>query len=162
LISGNIFDGSPDAVNMFTHGTTISNNYFGFLVNGIFMGRTDNSYFSTSPRLTGDSVIYDGNDFNYTGAGTLAYVINVTERTAPVMIRNNTFSPNITAAYVDNRVAGYTNTITGGIGNHGNISAVIPAPTYVTGYNDQDNYANQGLVSVASLHYVKHRGYRVP
>lgn len=162
VIADNIFDGSPDAANVFTHGTTFRNNYFGFSVNGVFMGRTDNSYFSTSPRLTGDSVIYDGNDFNYTGAGTLAYVINVTERVAPVMIRNNTFSTNITAAYVDNRVAGYTNTITGTIGTKGNVSAAITAPIYLTGYNDQDNYAVQGLINTISPHYAKHRGYRDP
>src|SRR5260221_4642053 len=78
-----IYDGSPVPFNVFTHGTTISHNYFGFTTAAGFIGRTDNCYFSSSTRLRGDSLIFDGDFFNYTGPGTLPYLTEIDERVAP-------------------------------------------------------------------------------
>jgi len=162
-IAYNIYDGSKYPFNIFTHGLTISYTYFGFTNSGTgyggFIGRTDNSYFSTSPRLTGEPLIFYRCYFNYTGVGTLTYMTSIEERVANIIFLECVFSPNITNAYLDNRVAGYTNTITGTIGTNGNTSATILSPTYITGYNDQDDYEHQGLLT--SPFYLSLRmGYR--
>jgi hypothetical protein len=157
-----IYDGSPVPFNIFTHGTTISHSYFGFTKAGGYIGRTDNCYFSSSPRLRGDSLIFDSDYFNYTGPGTLAYLTIIDERMAPIIFRNCTFSPNIKAIYIDRRAAGYRNTITGNIGDHGNRSAKIAAPVYSAGYDNPDDYLHQGLLNVTSPYYALHFGYRTP
>lgn len=161
-ISYSIYDGAPVPFNIFTHGTTISHTYFGFNKASGYIGRTDNCYFSSSTRLRGDSLIFDGDYFNYTGPGTLDYLTIVDERVAHIVFRNCTFSPNIKAIYVDRRAAGYTNTITGNLGDHGNRSAKIAAPVYVSGYNNPDDYLNQGLINASSPYYSLHFGYRTP
>lgn len=168
-VSYNVIDNAPNIWNIFTHGTRIDHNYFSFTAadlsptrNG-FIGRSDNAYFAaTSTRMSGDSLIVENNYFNYTGGGTLAYLTAVEERVAHIIFRNNTFSSNITHIMLDNRVSSPTNTLTGDIGDHGNVSATITAPTYVTGYNDPDDYANQGLQSLTSVYLLLHFGYRSP
>src|SRR5258706_2828110 len=72
VIRYNIFDNSPIAFNIFTHGTKIQDNLFVFSSAASFIGRTDNAYFSTSPNLTGDSLIFDGDYFLYNGGGSIA------------------------------------------------------------------------------------------
>jgi hypothetical protein len=161
-ISYSIYDGSPVPFNIFTHGTTISHSYFGFTTAGGYIGRTDNCYFSSSTRLRGDSLIFDGDYFNYTGSGTLPYLTIIDERVAHIIFRNCTFSPNIKAIYLDRRASGYKNTITGKIGDHGNVSAKIVPPVYATGYNNPDDYLNQGLINPTSPYYSRHFGYRTP
>lgn len=169
VISYNIYDQAPIAFNIFTHGTKLEKDYFSFntttsgggYVFNSFIGRTDNSYFSTSTRLTGDSLIFDGDFFNYTGAGTLDYLVQVNERVANIIFRNCTFSPNITHIMRDNRAVSFTNTLTGDIGDHGNVSATIAAPAYITGYSDPDDYGRQGRLQ-KSLYYTLKMGYLTP
>lgn len=166
----NIYDTSPSPFNIFTHGTRIDHNFFsftatisggGYVYSG-YIGRTDNSYFSASPRLSGDSLIFEYNYFKYKGAGTLDYLVQVNERVAHIIFRNCTFSANITHIMRDNRAVSYTNTLTGDIGDHGNVSATIADPVYVSGYNDANNYQAQGLLSMSSIYYTLHFGYRSP
>lgn len=169
-ISYSIYDGSPIAFNIFTHGTKVENDYFSFnttisgggYVYNSFIGRTDNSYFSTSTRLTGDSLIFDGDYFNYTGAGTLDYLVQVNERVAHIIFRNCKFSTNITNIMRDNRAVGFTNTLTGNIGDHGNTSVAITAPVYITNYNNPDTPTVHGLINTSSVYYALHFGYRTP
>lgn len=169
-ISYSIYDTSPSPFNIFTHGTRIDHNFFsftgtisggGYLYSG-YIGRTDNSYFSASPRLSGDSLIFEYDYFKYKGAGTLDYLVQVNERVAHIIFRNCTFSANITHIMRDNRAVGFTNTLTGDIGNNGNVSLTIADPVYVGGYNDATNYQAQGLLSMSSVYYGLHYGYRTP
>jgi hypothetical protein len=169
-IAFSIYDGAPVAFNYFTHGTKTHDNYFSFNLStnagsytyNSFIGRTDNSYFSTSTRLTGDSIIFDGDYFNYTGAGTLDYLVQVNERVANIIFRNCKFSSNIAHIMRSERVAGFSNTLTGDIGDHGNVTVSITAPIYVSGYNMQDLYSLQGLLVTSSPYHALHIGYRTP
>lgn len=170
-ISYSIYDQGVDLWNIFTHGLKVHHNYFSFSAktgtapqtyNG-FIGRTDNqTWYALSPRMTGDSLIFDGDYFNYTGAGTLDYLTIVEERIAHIIFRNCTFSTNISHTMKDNRAGGSSNTLTGDIGDHGNVSAAITAPVWVSGYNNPDNYATHGLLVTSSPYYPKHFGYRTP
>lgn len=169
-LSYSIFDTSPIAMDLFTHGTKIHHNYFSFTTStagggftfNSFIGRTDAAYFAGSSRLTGDSLIIEDTYFNYTGAGTLDYLFLVDERTAPIIVRRCTFSSNITHIMKDNRAVGFTNTLTGDIGNNSNVTASITVPVYMAGYNISSNYATQGLLVTSSPYYAAHFGYRTP
>lgn len=161
-ITYSVYSGGVDLWNIFTHGTSISHNFFSFSAktgtapqtyNG-FIGRTDNQiWYAASPRMTGDSLIFDGDYFKYTGAGTLDYLTIVEERIAHIIFRNCTFSSNITHIMKDNRAGGSSNTLTGDIGDHGNVSATVVEPTFGGSYNDPDNYTVHGLQPSTSSRY---------
>lgn len=161
-----VFEGGFEGAQIFSHGSQFDHLYINWsndgVSAGISLGRTDNqaSFDLPSSRLNGDSVIFDAICFKKSGT-VAAYAINVQLRDAPIIIRNCTFD-NISAASGDNRVAGFTNTITGAIGDHGNVSGTCATPTFVTGYNDPDDHANQGLLLTSSTWYLNHYGYRSP
>jgi len=147
---------------IFSHGTRIDHNLISWSNNGanILLGRSDNqgAFDLPSSRLAGDSIIVEYNCIKASGT-TVTNAFDVQQRNAPIIFRNNIVD-NITNMFQDNRAPGFTNTITGNIGDHGNVSGTCPTPTFVTGYNDPDNYVLQGLSLTTDTWYLLGYGYR--
>lgn len=161
-VSYNIFDHGGQHFVIFANGVTISRNYMSADTPG-YMGKSDDlaNYFNSAglnSRINGDSIIVEYNYIKNTGVST--YAVEIQESKANIIFRNNTFE-GYTDIYYDHRGV-HTNTITGAIGDHGNVSASITAPVYVTGYNDPNNYLWQGLIVTSSPYYALHFGYRTP
>lgn len=144
-ITYSVYDQGPRPWNIFTHGTRFAHNYISYTTSYGYIGDCSTTYFAGSPRLTGDSIIFEYDYIVKTGA-TAPFLTQIAEPTAPIIFRNCTFV-NITAIYQDIRGA-HTNTITGNIGDHGNVSvsaSSVPAPTYKSLLTY--DYQNHGLIT---------------
>lgn len=142
----NVYEGAQ----IFSHGSRFDHLFISWSNSvstaNILLGRTDNqgAFDLPSTRLSGDSLIFENLCIKKEGT-TATYAFDVQLRDAPIIFRNCTLD-NISNMFQDNRVAGFTNTITGSIGNHGNVSGTCATPTFAGAYNDPDNYAYQGLL----------------
>lgn len=142
-----------EGAQIFSHGSRFDHGFISWSNNGaaanIFIGDTDAGAFDfPSSRLNGDTLIFENLCIRKEGT-VAAAAFNVNLRNAPIMFRNNTLD-NITAMYQDNRGASPPNTITGSVGNHGNVTGTCGTPLFAGSYNDPDNYAVQGLQTAAS------------
>lgn len=156
-IHHSIFQGGVTAGQIFAHGFRFDHNLVTWTTSRFLLGRTDSQSYAGSAQLNGDSVIIENICFKKTGTAETS-AIDVQLRDAPIMIRNCTFD-NISATYVDNRVPGYSNTITGTIGTKGNVTGTCPDATFVSGYNDPDDYAHQGKQTTTSPWYLLCYGF---
>ena len=148
----NVFSGAKDGFSIASHGLRLHHNYISWTAFPGQILRTDNQYFAAfANRLTGDSIIVENNCFKKLG-GSDSYAVKVEERTAPIIFRNNTIDGS-TTMYLDNRAIGYTNTITGQVGNHGNVIGTCGPPEMAGSYSDPDNYPVQGLQTSTSPWY---------
>lgn len=154
-----IMDGAPVGFNIFCHGISIKDGYISWTTAPGFIGWSTNPalYFAGSPRLNNDSIIFDGVLFKNKGA-LYTYAVEIAERVANIIFRNCTFE-GVTTIYLDTR-GPHTNTITGNIGDHGNVLASIIEPVYYS--LDPNNYQYQGLIPPYSPYYKLHYGYRTP
>ena len=158
-----IFYNGYEGAQIFSHGSRFDHLFISWSNNGvaanIFIGDTAAGAFDfPSSRLNGDSLIFE--NLCIKKEGTVAtYAFNVNLRDAPIIFRNCTLD-NITNMFQDNRAVGFTNTITGSVGNHGNVTGTCATPTFVTGYNDPDNYLLQGLSLTTDAWYLLGYGYR--
>lgn len=137
-VDHNIFYNGYEAGQAFSHGWRMDHNFLSWSNNAstanFLIGRTDTQYFAGSIRLNGDSVIVEYNCIKKEGTGAI-YAFDVQLRDAPIIFRNNTLD-NITTMYQDNRVSSPSNTITGAVGDHGNVTGTCPTPTFYSNYND--------------------------
>lgn len=139
-----IYDAGRAGAWIFTHGFEIDHGYISMSSAAILIGRTDTQYFAGSSRLNGDTLRI--HDLCIKDLGTPQnFIFDIQERNAPIKFSNITID-GASLLWQDNRVPGFTNTITGAIGDHGNGLGTCATPTYSGAYNDPDNYAYQGLV----------------
>lgn len=130
--------------NIIAHGVRLDHNLISWTTSRILLGRTDSQVFAGDGRCTGDSIIVENNCIRKEGA-VETYAFDIQLRDAPIIFRNNTLD-NITNMWQDNRAPGGTNTITGNVGDHGNVSGTCPTPTTSGAFSDPDNYAYHGLL----------------
>ena len=160
-----IYDNAVALWNLFTNGVTIQNNYFSSVLPG-FIGKSDNPAFYYNADAGGLNALIDGSDIiienNYfKNKGVANYAFEIAESKANIIIRNNIFQDYGASCYLDSRGA-HTNTITGDIGNNGNVATTIIEPTYLAEYNNPDNYNTHGRLHEASVYFPLKFGYRNP
>lgn len=161
VIENCIFDGAPLPFNLFTHDLVVRNCYIRFTSGEGFIGRTDNAYFASPAlnNLNGIKVLFENCDIVYDdgAGGTIAHMAQFAERTANYEFKNCNFQK-ITAIIDDQRVAGFTNTVTGTISTNGNaVVTNIPKPTYKSTTTSSKDY-----LKVTGYHYNKRRGALTP
>lgn len=157
-----IYDSGKTSFTIFANGVTIGHNYFSGTLPG-YIGKSDDLtlYYNLAglnARIDGSDIIIENNYFKNKGVAT--YAFEIAESKANIIIRNNIFQ-DYSTAYLDSRGT-HTNTITGSIGNNGNVSATIIEPTYIGGYNDPDNYQAQGRLDPSSPYWALRMGYKTP
>lgn len=157
-----VYDNSVNLFTLFANGVTIQNNYMSSSFPA-YIGKSDDLslYYNQSglnSRIDGSDIIIENNYFKNKGAFT--YAMEIAESKANVIIRNNIFQ-DYTTAILDSRGT-HTNTITGGIGNNGNVALTVIEPTYVGGYSDPNAYNSFGRLHEASVYWPLKFGYRNP
>lgn len=159
----NVYDNGRTMFTIFANGVTIQDNFISSILPG-YIGKSDDLalYYNQSGlnvRIDGSDIIIERNYFKNKGVAT--YAFEIAESKANVIIRNNFFQGYGASCYLDSRGT-HTNTITGDIGNNGNVATTILDPTYGPSYNDPDNYALQGLLSATDFYHALGFGYRTP
>lgn len=135
---------------IFAHGVTFTNGYIEWAMNeSIYIGDLESSDFGpngTNEYATRDSIIFE--NYIFAPSVSVTNCFRIFERNAPVMIRNCTFTDNITNVVSDQRGASPPNTIS--IVNPTYVtSASIPTVTYT---NHDYNQSDHGRVT-SDLHY---------
>lgn len=163
LIENCIFDGAPYFGVFCNHGLTLRNCYFRYVNNTYWqILRSDTqTWAATSTRLTGQPVLFDNCIFNVDSGTSLAKLVQILERNCDVEFRNCIFSTNIVSLWDDQRGASPPNSLIGLINTNGNTSQDIALPTYISGFNDPNDFLHHGLCT-SSYFLSRRMGYRTP
>lgn len=166
IIKNQIFYGAPRIYNLATHGLTFEGCTFIYSSSTErgFVGRTDNlSYYGDSPRFNGMPIHHTGCRFIALPGAITSQIIAVQERIANFTFEDCDFSTEtsttagISSVVLDQRVAGFSNTIQATIGANGNRNATMTLPTFKN--LTATDYENHGLLT--SQEYLQlHQGFR--